>query len=136
MANETATPSTDQFLNELVSMKAREADIWTDQALSSVRAARKELDDIEAQLRLAYENEPYRRIGRIDGVNAQTVFNAFSAIETLAQLRSIKERTNVPASGTCERAPQSSPVGDPMGSEWCVTHEAMFPTDMPTCEAA
>lgn len=56
-------------------------------ALTSIERARRELDQIEENLWLAAAGEPYLRIGSIDGVSAQAVFNAFGSIETAALLR-------------------------------------------------
>lgn len=69
-----------QYQQELGAVEA-------DRAYRSIEEARKELDEIEAQLRLAEAGEPYKRIGTIRGVDAAPVFGAFAALETEAMLQ-------------------------------------------------
>jgi hypothetical protein len=55
-------------------------------AFDGIERARKELDQIEKQLRLALDGQPYLRIGEVRGCNAQPIFTTFAAIEHRAKL--------------------------------------------------
>jgi hypothetical protein len=64
-------------------------------AREAIARARGELDSIELELEAARTGLAYRRIGRIDGVDAQAIFDAFGTLERAAQLRAALEREAV-----------------------------------------
>lgn len=74
---------------QVIDAQKREAQRLLGDARDAVAAARKELDNIEEQLDLAALGCPFRRVGRVDGVDAGAVFGAFQAIEALARFRKL-----------------------------------------------
>lgn len=54
------------------------------QVREAIEKARHELDHIEQQIEHADAGLPYLRVGQVDGVSAQSVFNAFGVIERMA----------------------------------------------------
>lgn len=67
------------------------AEDYTEIALGAIAKAKRDLEHIEAQLRLAKSGQPYHRVGEMS-LPAQDVFNAFGAIETAATLRNVAKR--------------------------------------------
>lgn len=56
-------------------------------AMDELKRARAEILEIEVQLSLAYNGNPYQRIGRVHTLDAGIVFNAFGAIENYAEFK-------------------------------------------------
>jgi len=67
-------------------------DFHVEQALDAIAAARRELQVLEDNLKLAVANEPYIHIGRVDGVQAQAIFSAFGDIERVATFEAFLAR--------------------------------------------
>lgn len=79
----------EQVLNEWIEFKQQERDAHIESALEAIKAAKRELDELETNLILAQADEPYLRPFRIDGVNAQKVYTAYGDIEAVAQLEKV-----------------------------------------------
>lgn len=72
--------NTEAYLQRL----SDETDRSYDEARRKIDEARKELNEIEHQLIAGYNGHPWKRPGRIEGVDAGAVFGAAAAIENLA----------------------------------------------------
>lgn len=76
-------------LQQYRKIEQRNLETAVDNAHRAIAQARLELDRIEAQLVLADSGQPYLRVGTVNGVSAQAVFDAFGAIERIATLDNV-----------------------------------------------
>lgn len=84
--NQDLHPEFARFVEAEEARLAEQREFERDEAHRAVVAARKELDRIEESLRLADANEPYCRVGSVNGLDVRPVFSFFGAVERQAEL--------------------------------------------------
>lgn len=82
-------PSSQQHEQKWLASAVRDEKIAVETAIDAIAKARKELDEIEEQIRSGHEQGVWKRPNSIYGVDANAIFGAVGAIERSAEMRKI-----------------------------------------------
>lgn len=81
--------SNQQHEQKWLASAIRDEEIAVEAAIDAIAKARRELDEMEKQIRSGHEQGVWRRPNSIYGVDANAIFGAVGAIERSAEMRKI-----------------------------------------------